>query len=121
MTFTFNAGNMTLCEECDHLRCAQPDDGPEVFYCAKGKIDSTECPLFSKYRNAQTVATAVGKALEMIYIPNEWDGDDVYRKERLTSRITDALNDYFPEVWDCDLDYEVSIPGVTAMKDWVTS
>jgi hypothetical protein len=118
---TFNAGNMTLCEECDHLRCAQPDDGPEVFYCAKGKIDSTECPLFSKYRNAQTVATAVGKALELIYIPNEWEGDDVYRKERLTSRITDALNDYFPEVWDSDLTYEIGCPGNAAMKARVTS
>jgi hypothetical protein len=116
---TFNAGNMNFCDWCDHIRCALPDDGHEVFYCSLGeKIDSSECELFAEHANALTVATAVGKAIDLTDGHHDDEADE---KERLIGRMADALADYYESVWDSDLTYEIGCPGNAAMKARVTS
>ena len=116
---TFNPGNMDYCEWCDHIRCAESDDGPEVFYCSLGEtIDSSECELFSEYANALTVATAIGKAVDLAAGHHS---DEAYEKERLVGRLADACADYFERVWNHDLTYEIGCPGNAAMKARVTS
>ncbi len=112
---TFSPGNMDICEQCDNLRCYQDDEHGDIYYCKLGqKIDSTQCEPFLIYRRALEVAQAVGRALDII--PTELEDDAIYEKGRLTDRVSDALADYFQTVWDADLDYELRMPGVSAMR-----
>ena len=113
----FNAGNMSICDECDHERLC--DEG-EVFYCALSgfyqdhKVDSSECARFEQYLRARVVTTEVGRALDKLDDNGE---DAVYEKCRVIDRVADALADYFPEVWTDDLTYELSVPGHGALEE----
>ena len=115
MSSIFNAGNMPICEGCDHERVELIDTHGEVFYCDLGqKTDSSSCDRFGRYAQAKRVATAVGRALDMI--PAD-DDDQIYEKCRLTDRVADALADYFPAEWNMDLTYELQVPGALGMKE----